>query len=107
MPSISGPDRAPSLIGVDWGTSSCRAYSIDAAGEIIETVSADKGILQVEGGAFAETLDGMIGSWRRPGLPMVLSGMIGSRQGWIEAPYIDVPAGLDRLAAGMIRHPDD
>ena len=97
----------PELIGVDWGTSSCRAYLMGRTGQILETVSTDKGILQVESGAFADTLETIIGPWRRPGLPVVLSGMIGSRQGWIEAPYISIPASFDEIAAALVQHPED
>lgn len=103
----SNQDRRPALIGVDWGTSSCRAYLIDRAGQVIAAVDNGPGILHVQGNAFAKTLDDMIGSWRRPDLPIILSGMIGSRQGWIEAPYLDMPTGFDQIADGMIRHPDD
>lgn len=111
MHSSSAPktplDLEPGLIGVDWGTSSCRAYLMTAEGRILETVSTDKGILKVEGGAFAETLNTLIGDWRRPGLPVILSGMIGSRQGWVEAPYVDVPATFDEIAQALVRHPED
>lgn len=30
--------------------------------------------------------------------------MVGSRQGWIEAPYVPCPADVDALAAGLVRH---
>ena len=100
-------DAEPALIGVDWGTSSCRAYLIDAQGRVLDTVAGKKGILQVEGGAFAEVLDQLIGAWRRPGLPVILSGMIGSRQGWVEAPYVPVPAGFEDITDALMRHPDD
>jgi len=103
----SATNAPPGLIGVDWGTSSCRAYRMDAAGQILEVVNTDKGILQIEGEAFADTLDGMIGAWRRPGLPVILSGMIGSRQGWIETPYVDLPASFDEIAQALLQHPDD
>ena len=49
---------------------------------------------------FAETLREEIGPWLAAGEEHVLlSGMIGSRQGWVEAPYLPCPAGLDELAA--------
>ena len=32
--------------------------------------------------------------------------MIGSRQGWIEAPYRECPAGFDAIAAGLTPVPD-
>ena len=103
----SNQDRRPALIGVDWGTTSCRAYLIDRAGEVIAAADKGPGILHVQGNAFAVTLEDMIGSWRQPDLPIILSGMIGSRQGWIEAPYLDIPTSFEQIADGMIRHPDD
>ena len=33
--------------------------------------------------------------------------MIGSRQGWIEAPYVSIPATFDQIANALVRHPDD
>jgi len=36
---------------------------------------------------------------------VLLSGMIGSRQGWVEAPYLPCPAGPDDLAAALVRVP--
>lgn len=107
-PDRSQPvDRQTALIGVDWGTSSLRAYKLDQTGQIIEAVSTDKGILHVENNAFAAVLDDIIGRWRTPGLPVILSGMIGSRQGWIEVPYLGVPATLGEIAAALVSHPDD
>lgn len=97
----------PALIGVDWGTSSLRAYRLTVDGQILESVRGDKGILHVEDGAFAETLEATIGAWRTPDMPVILSGMIGSRQGWIEVPYLDVPAKLDEIAEALVRHPSD
>ena len=35
---------------------------------------------------------------RRP--PVIAAGMIGSRQGWVEVPYVTCPAGLAGIAAG-------
>jgi 2-dehydro-3-deoxygalactonokinase len=98
---------APALIGVDWGTSSCRACLMTAAGAILDMIDTRNGILQIRDKGFAQALETMIGAWRRPGLPVVLSGMIGSRQGWIEVPYLPVPASFDALAHALARHPED
>jgi 2-dehydro-3-deoxygalactonokinase len=35
-------------------------------------------------------------------VPVIASGMIGSRQGWREAPYERAPAGFDGIAAGLL-----
>ncbi|MEL6297802.1 MAG: 2-dehydro-3-deoxygalactonokinase [Pseudomonadota bacterium] len=95
------------FISVDWGTSSLRAYRIDAAGEIADRRETGDGILSVGDGDFASCLLRTIGNWLQPDspLPVVMSGMIGSRQGWREVPYVACPASRDDLAAGLV-HPE-
>lgn len=90
----------PQLIGLDWGTTSCRAYLIGADGVLARNVNGP-GILRVENGAFGAALDGMIRDW--PALPIILSGMIGSRQGWVEAPYAKCPAGAGDVVQALAR----
>jgi 2-dehydro-3-deoxygalactonokinase len=91
----------PQLIGLDWGTTSCRAYLIGAEGAVLERVADGPGILRVENGAFGAALDAMIGAW--PVLPVILSGMIGSRQGWREAPYAKCPAGAGNIVKALAK----
>ncbi len=97
------------LIGIDWGTTSFRAYRIGADGRVIETKTAPAGILEVEGGAFEAVLERELGSWlaAAPQLPVLASGMITSRQGWVEVPYCTCPAGSAELAARLKRHVTD
>jgi 2-dehydro-3-deoxygalactonokinase len=92
----------PQLIGLDWGTSSCRAYLIGADGVRARNVDGP-GILRVEGGAFGPWFDTMAGEWiaAHGVLPIILSGMIGSRQGWKEAPYAQCPAGADDIVEAL------
>ena len=90
------------MLAIDWGTTSLRAYRLDPAGTIVDTRSAAAGILSVEGANFAAVLEQQAGDWMAAGeMPVVMSGMIGSRQGWLEVPYAACPAGLDEIAAGM------
>jgi 2-dehydro-3-deoxygalactonokinase len=93
------------LIGVDWGTTSCRAYLIGTDGAVLERVIDGPGILKVEKGAFGAALDTMTAGWGK--LPAILSGMIGSRQGWREAPYARCPADADDIVRVLARidHP--
>ena len=51
------------------------------------------GIQQIHDGAFAATLRVLLGDWIDVAAPRIACGMIGSRQGWVEAPYVDCPAG--------------
>ena len=90
------------MIAIDWGTTSFRAYRLDAAGGIIDSRTAAAGILSVENGNFAGVLEQQVGDWLGEGETHVLmSGMIGSRQGWHEVPYVTCPAGIEQIAAGM------
>jgi 2-dehydro-3-deoxygalactonokinase len=90
------------MLAIDWGTTSFRAYRLGPDGAIADMRSAAAGILSVEGGKFAAVLEQHAGDWIAAGeMPVVMSGMIGSRQGWLEVPYASCPAGLDEIAAGM------
>lgn len=91
------------LVAVDWGTSRLRAALLDASGHVLERSSADEGIMHVEGGRWAETLDRHVGGWLRqkPSMRVVMAGMIGSRNGWVEAPYAECPADWSEIAAKM------
>jgi 2-dehydro-3-deoxygalactonokinase len=92
-----------SFIALDWGTTSFRAYRVGADGAVQNDVAAPMGILSVEGGRFAEALETQIGEWDKS-LPVIASGMITSKQGWVERPYVDCPAGVAELAASAHIH---
>jgi 2-dehydro-3-deoxygalactonokinase len=98
---------ASGLIAVDWGTSNFRAYLIDGGGRIEARTASEEGILAIADGAFEAVLDRRCGQWMRdrPAAPVLLSGMIGSRQGWREAPYCACPAGAEEIAAKLVAHP--
>ncbi len=91
-----------SFIGLDWGTTSFRAYLVRADGSVADEMSAAGGILAVKDGAFEAALEQQIGAWDKA-LPVIASGMITSRQGWIEIPYVDCPAGPAEIARAIVR----
>ena len=86
------------MIAIDWGTSSFRAYRLDAAGAVIEQRSAGAGLLACDG-AFESVLARNLEGW--DDATIVMAGMIGSRSGWHEVPYVACPAHIDDLAAGL------
>jgi 2-dehydro-3-deoxygalactonokinase len=91
------------MIGVDWGTTSFRAFRMARDGTIRDRRTGPRGILNVPDNRFADTLRDEIGPWLAVGEDHVLlSGMIGSRQGWKEAPYLPCPAGAPELAAALV-----
>ncbi len=90
------------FIGIDWGTSSLRAYLIDAQGVVLETLSTADGIMQVQGSEFETTLLRLLEPWLTVSpLPVIASGMITSRNGWMETPYLSLPATTRDLATAL------
>jgi 2-dehydro-3-deoxygalactonokinase len=91
---------AEGFIAADWGTTNRRAYLIDATGKCVDEFEDEKGILSVPKGGF----EAAVGEVReRLGeRPLLLAGMVGSNRGWIEAPYVACPAGIDNLAKGLV-----
>ena len=96
------------MIGVDWGTTSLRAYRIAADGRMQARREEAGGIRAVAAEGFSAALRAVVGDWLAAGESRVLlSGMVGSRQGWVEAPYLPCPAGATDLAAALVRVPFD
>lgn len=95
------------LIAVDWGTSSLRAWRFDASGAVAAQHRSDQGLLKVAPGGFAAVLRSAVGEWLRDGSVVLMSGMVGSRQGWAEAPYVPAPSGAGELAGALIEVPFD
>jgi len=96
---------ATALIGIDWGTSSARAYRIAADGGVLDTRTAPLGVQKLGGLDFPAALAHLLGDWSGDPAPRLACGMVGSRQGWIEAAYVPCPAALPALATGLARTP--
>lgn len=94
----------PSLIGLDWGTSSLRAYLYGSDGAVLDRRGRPWGIQHLPEGGYAAAFRGIAGDWREqwPHLPALAAGMVGSRQGWREVPYVACPADPDTIAAGIV-----
>jgi len=91
------------LIGIDWGTTAARAYRFDANGGIIAEHSAALGVQKIKDGRFADALKALLGGEGPADAPLIACGMIGSRQGWIEAPYLQCPVEFDAVARALTR----
>jgi len=84
-------------IGVDWGSTSFRAYLFDQDANLIDSHSSNSGIKTVDSAQFEQTLFNLIGPWLTDNSVVLFSGMITSKLGWVETPYLPLPAKLDRL----------
>lgn len=96
-------DNSPVLLALDWGTSSLRACLLGADGRVLDRRDRPWGILQLPGGGFPAAFAAITEGWRDADRPMIASGMVGSRNGWHEVPYLDLPLDAPRLAAAL--HP--
>jgi 2-dehydro-3-deoxygalactonokinase len=96
------------LVGLDWGTSSLRAYLFDADGAVLDTRTSTLGIMRLAKpanmGGFDDAFEKVCGDWLDArDLPVIAAGMVGSAQGWKEAPYVQTPADFAPLAQGLVQ----
>ena len=100
----SSVESNSALIGVDWGTSSLRAFLIGTEGEVLDRLTTSQGIMRVADGDFSRVLKELLAPWlAEKRLPIIASGMITSRNGWLETPYLSAPAGAAQLAGNLHR----
>lgn len=86
----------PTLLGIDWGTSNRRAYVLDAQGDLVHQHNDDAGILRVDGD-FEGSLRSLLQTLKLDRAEIVMSGMVGSRNGWQQVPYLGVDQPLSAL----------
>ncbi|OZI26067.1 2-dehydro-3-deoxygalactonokinase [Bordetella genomosp. 9] len=105
------------LIALDWGTSSLRAYRMGAEGRVLDTRHLPWGIMRLPAprtdgpmpapaaAGFELAFEQACGDWLRaqPGLPVIACGMVGSAQGWAQAPYLDIPADPRDIGARLAK----
>ncbi|MEO7853995.1 MAG: 2-dehydro-3-deoxygalactonokinase, partial [Rubrivivax sp.] len=95
---------AARLVALDWGTSSVRAFLFGDGGTMLAQRQRPWGIQHLPEGGFAAALNGIAGDWLKPApaVPLLACGMVGSAQGWHQAPYVPCPADPAALAAAIV-----
>lgn len=79
-------------IAVDWGTSQLRAWAIGAGGAVLDKAESTDGMGGLTQAGFEPALLRLIDPWLNDGpIPVIACGMVGAKQGWVEAPYRPVP----------------
>ncbi|AWC21356.1 2-keto-3-deoxy-galactonokinase [Aminobacter sp. MSH1] len=97
----------PTIAAVDWGTTRMRVWLLDGTGAVVDERRSDEGLLTAQHKGFAPILDRHLKDMGAPGdLPAIVCGMAGARQGWIEAPYVEVPASLGDILGAAVPVPD-
>lgn len=92
-------------IAVDWGTSALRVWAM-SGDRVLAAARSDRGMSSLKPQGFEPALLELVGPWLPPGrvTPVIACGMVGSRQGWAEAPYRPVPCA-PLAPAGAARAP--
>jgi len=103
-------DTTPNWIAVDWGTTNLRAWGLASDGAVMCAASSAKGMSKLARSEFEPALLELVESWLpQTGVtPVIACGMVGARQGWIEAPYQAVPCAplvSDRIVYPKTRDP--
>ena len=94
------------LLAIDWGSSALRGALLDADGKVVDERAVARGMLTVDPGAFGAVFEANFGDWMDTrAARCLMAGMVGSKQGWIEAPYCPCPAGLDEVVARLMPVP--
>ena len=86
------------FLAIDWGTTNRRVFLIEG-GQVVRTERDDRGVTSVSD--FAAEAAGIRARFGE--LPMLMAGMVGSNIGWQAAPYVPAPAGIEDLAASLLR----
>jgi 2-dehydro-3-deoxygalactonokinase len=91
----------PAYVAVDWGTSSFRLWLVDRSGDILGERRSQEGMMAAGKLGFPAVLQSHLDAvGAANGLPVIVCGMAGARQGWVEAGYVDTPAPL----ASILKH---
>jgi 2-dehydro-3-deoxygalactonokinase len=100
------------MVAVDWGATSLRIWLMDRAGAVIGERRSAEGMAAVDPRGFEGVLRAHLAELgidpdavANRGFPVVMCGMVGARQGWREAPYVDVPVDVTDIARSGIKVP--
>lgn len=86
-------------IALDWGTTHFRAWAMGAGGQVLDQVKSDQGMGKLEQSEFESVFLQHVEKWlvgRNSPLSAFACGMVGAKQGWIEAKYIETPCAPPR-----------
>ncbi len=91
------------FIVADWGTTRFRGYLMENE-TVLDQVSSNEGVSALEKGQHRDVFLRQCGRWleAEPKAPVLLVGMVGSREGWVEAPYASCPAGPAEIAGALV-----
>lgn len=80
-------------IAVDWGTTHLRTWHMNSEGDMLSNRCSDQGMNSLQPEQFEAALLSLISPWLSDDhtTQVLACGMVGSRQGWLEASYNSTP----------------
>jgi 2-dehydro-3-deoxygalactonokinase len=95
------------FLAIEWTSAAFHAFLFAADGTLLGQRQEARGVNHITDGAFETALREIVGDWAAEVGRIYLSGMITSRNGWVETPYAQAPASLTDIAARtVVRHID-
>jgi 2-dehydro-3-deoxygalactonokinase len=95
----------PVFLAIEWTSAAFHAFLLAADGTLLGQRQEARGVNHIADGGFEAVLREIVGDWTAEASRIYLSGMITSRNGWVETPYAATPASLSDIAAGaVVRH---
>jgi len=95
------PHDTDSIIGINWGSSNLRAYLIGADGRMLDSHEAPAGVATLQREGMVAAANAIRARWPEAGHAYA-AGMIGSNVGWVDAGYVDCPAGAETVAQHLV-----
>lgn len=97
----------PAYVAIDWGTTSFRLWLVGDDGSVLGERRSGEGMTTAATAGFASVLASHLDAVSAPsGLPVIVCGMAGAKQGWVEAGYLDVPSPLSAIPSAAVKVPD-
>lgn len=90
----------PAWIAIDWGTTNLRVWAMGPDDQVLDHKGSSDGMDALERDGFEPALLNLVAPWLADDrtIPAIACGMVGAREGWIEAPYRQVPcAPIDSM----------
>ena len=83
-------------IAIDWGSSNLRVWALNNNNAILDSILSSDGMLGLASNEFEPLLFEKISKWGvgDANIPILCCGMVGAKQGWVEAPYASIPYNL-------------
>jgi 2-dehydro-3-deoxygalactonokinase len=100
------PAASPQFAAVDWGTSNMRVWLMAGDGTVLGETRGEEGLTRVQDRNFEGVLEAKLAALGAPpALPVIICGMAGSKQGWVEAAYVETPAPLGDVMRHTVKVP--